>query len=286
VGFFGLKLIIFDNLPIFLVGNKIALGTRSEYTYYQPIILHKESNMNLVKALSYPFEDKQWASKIGLGVLISIIPILNFAWLGYVIEVMRRVMKGETLPMPGWDELGKKFMDGLMLFLSGLVYALPVILLIGIPLAIMMVPTIMAANNSSQDIVNALVTAGGVVALCLTCVFFLYGLALSVLFPAIYIEYARKSTFASCFNFKEIFSQIRKNTPAFFTAWGVYLGISIGASLAAGIIGGLIGWIPCLGQLIAVVVGLAAGIYALLVYAHLFGQYGAMEGAQTTPVSA
>ena len=51
--------------------------------------------MNLEKALTYPFDDKQWASKIGLGALISIIPILNFALLGYVIELMRRVIKGD-----------------------------------------------------------------------------------------------------------------------------------------------------------------------------------------------
>ena len=233
--------------------------------------------MNLEKAIKYPFEDKQWASKIGMGALISIVPILNFAWLGYIIELMRRVMKGDSLPMPGWDDLGKKFMDGLILFLAGLVYALPIILLIGVPLAMMVVPAILAGNNSSQSMANTLATAGGVVALCLTCVLALYGLALSVVFPAVYVQDAHKGTFASCFAFKDIFALIKKNAGTYFTAWGVYLGISIGASLAAGIIGGLLGWIPCLGQLIAVVVGLAAGIYAMLVYAHLFGQYGALD---------
>ncbi|MGA2488715.1 MAG: DUF4013 domain-containing protein [Anaerolineales bacterium] len=235
--------------------------------------------MNLNKAVTYMFEDKQWANKIGIGALISIVPILNFSWLGYQIEIMRRVTKGDSLPMPVWDDLGKKFMDGLMLFLAGLVYALPVIILIGVPLIIMTVPAVLSGNNSNQGIANALLTAGGMVALCLTCVLILYGLALSVVYPAIYVEYARKGSFASCFDFKHIFAQIRKNAGAFFTAWGVYLGISIGASLAAGIIGSLLGWIPCLGQLIALVVGVASALYTLLVYAHLFGQYGAMDGA-------
>jgi hypothetical protein len=233
--------------------------------------------MNIGKALSYPFEDKQWLSKIGLGVLISIVPILNFAWLGYIIELMRRVIKADPLPMPDWSDLGKKFMDGLMLFLASLVYALPAILLIGVPLAVMVVPAILAGNSSTQDLANILATAGSFVILCLMCILVLYALALSVVFPAIYIEYAHKGTFAACFQFKEIFAQIRKNAGTFFTAWGVYLGVSIAASLAAGIIGGLLGWIPCLGQLVALVVGFAAGIYTLLVYGHLFGQYGAME---------
>ena len=241
--------------------------------------------MNIQKALTYPFEDKQWTGKIGIGVLISIVPILNFAWLGYILELMRQVIKGNPLPMPDWNNLGKKFMDGLFLFLAGFVYALPVILLIGVPLAVMIVPAILAGNSNNQSIASAIATAGSMVAMCLTCVFLLYALALSVLFPAIYVEYATKGTFASCFNFKDIFVQIGKNTGVYFTAWGVYLGVAIGASLVGGIIGGLLGWIPCLGQLIAVVVGVASGIYALLVFAHLFGQYGAMD-AEDRPLAS
>jgi len=235
--------------------------------------------MNIGKAFSYPFEDKEWPTKAGLGVLITLVPILNFAAFGWVIEIMRRVGKGDPQPLPGWDDLGKKFMDGLILFLVGLIYALPIILLVGVPIAIMTIPAILAGNSNMQDTAKAIATAGGIVSLCLSCLFILYALGLSILFPAIYVEYAHKGTFASCFNFKEIFAQIGKNTGAFFTAWGVYLGTSIGASLAAGIVGGLLGWIPCLGQLVAVVVGLAAGVYILLVYAHLFGQYGATEAA-------
>jgi len=243
--------------------------------------------MNIGKALSYPNEDKQWASKIGIGVLISIVPILNFAWLGYIIELIRQVIKGNPLPMPDWNNLGKKFMDGLLLFLASLIYALPVILLIGVPLIIMIVPAILAGagDSSTQTIASAIATAGTLVAMCLTCVVLLYVLALSVLFPAIYVEYATKGTFASCFDFKNIFAQIRKNAGVYFTAWGVYLGVLIGASLVGGTIGSLLGWIPCLGQIIALVVGIASGIYVLLVFAHLFGQYGAMD-AEDRPLAS
>jgi Protein of unknown function (DUF4013) len=232
--------------------------------------------MNLEKAFKYPFEDKQWAGKIGMSALISIVPILNIAWLGYIIQIIRQVIKGDPLPLPGWDDLGKKFMDGLLLFLATLVYALPVILLIGVPLAII-VPASFAGSFSTQDMFTTILAAAGVVFLGLACVLVLYGLALSVAFPAIYVQYAHKGTFASCFAFKDIFALIKKNAGAYFTAWGVYLGISIGASLAAGIISGLLGWIPCLGQLIAFSAGIAASIYVQLVYAHLFGQFGAMN---------
>jgi hypothetical protein len=150
----------------------------------------------------------------------------------------------------------------------------------------MIVPAILAGNSNSQNIASAIATAGGLVAMCLTCLFILYGLALSVIFPAIYVEFAAKGTFASCFNFKNIFAQIRKNTGMYFTAWGVYLGVAISASLVGGIIGGLLGWIPCLGQLVAVAVSVASGMYALLVFAHLFGQYGAMDATEVPLASS
>jgi hypothetical protein len=232
--------------------------------------------MNIKKALSYMFEDKQLANKAGIGALVSIVPILNFAWTGYSIEVMRNVIKGEPLPLPGWENMGKKFMDGLILFLAGLIYALPVLLLVVLPLTIIAVSAAMA-SNSNGNVFNSIMAAGGVVLFCLVCVFILYALALSIAMPAIYLEYAKKGTFAACFDFKAILAQIKKNTGAFFTAWGVFLGISIGASLAAGIVSAVIGWIPVLGQLVAFVVSIAAGLYAQLVYSHHFGQYGTLE---------
>jgi len=238
--------------------------------------------MNISKAFTYPFEDKEWLTKVGLAVVITVVPILNFAAFGWVIEIMRRVGRSDPQPLPSWDDLGKKFMDGLMLFLAGLVYALPIIILVGVPLAILVIPAAIASSsNSSQDVMNAIATAGGVVGFCLSCFFILYALALSILFPAIYVEYAHKGTFASCFAFKDIFAQISRNAGAYFTAWGVYIGTSLGVGIVSGLVGALVGWIPCLGQVVAFVIGFAAGVYALLVYAHLFGQYGTTEAAPT-----
>jgi hypothetical protein len=241
--------------------------------------------MNLAKAFQYPFEDKEWPTKVGLGALITIVPILNFAILGYTLEIMRRVEKNDPQPLPGWDDLGKKLLDGLMLFLVGLVYALPVILLVGLPLAIMVIPAVLAANSGSQDLINTAATAGGFVELCLSCLFVIYGLGLSVIFPAIYIEYIHKGTFGACFNFKQIFAMIGKNAGAYFTAWGVYLGTSIGVGIVTGIVGTVLALIPCIGQLVVVVIGLASTIYVLLVFAHLFGQFGVAD-APIPPATA
>jgi hypothetical protein len=226
--------------------------------------------MDIRKAYTYPFEDREWPSKLGLGVLISIVPILNFAWTGYIVGIMRNVTKGESPVLPGWNDLGKKFMDGLMLWLARLVYSLPALLLICLPVSIMTVPAVLSSNKDMESIIGAIMAAGGMVVLCLSCLLILYALALSVVYPAIYVEFAREGTFASCFQFKKIFARIGKNAGAFFTAWGLYLATGIGSGIA----GGIVGVIPCLGQVLLPFVSLAAGVYTLLVYAHLFGQYG------------
>jgi len=51
--------------------------------------------MNIGKSFSFMFEDKQWVSKLGLGALITFIPILNFAWTGYMVGVIRNVMNND-----------------------------------------------------------------------------------------------------------------------------------------------------------------------------------------------
>jgi hypothetical protein len=81
--------------------------------------------MNIGKSFSFPFEDKQWISKLGLGAVITLVPILNFAWTGYIVQLTRNVMNNEQEPLPTWDDIGKKLTEGLILALAGLVYFLP-----------------------------------------------------------------------------------------------------------------------------------------------------------------
>ena len=85
--------------------------------------------MDIQKSFSYPFEDSQGLPKLGLGALISLVPILGLAWSGYMVGIIRNVMAGSNEPLPTWDDIGRKFTDGLILFAAGLIYALPLLLL-------------------------------------------------------------------------------------------------------------------------------------------------------------
>jgi hypothetical protein len=241
-----------------------------------------EEHMDIGKSFSYPFDDKQWVSKMGLGALISLVPILNFAMTGYMIQIVRNMLNDMQEPLPNWDDLGKKFMDGLMLVLAGLVYALPIIVLSCLPLSIMTIPAIIASGNSDfQDVSNAISGAGGVLLAAMSCLFVIYGLVLSVIFPAIYVNYAKEGTFASCFKLREVFNIIGKNAGAFFTAWGISLVAGLVVGLVAGIVGSILGLIPCIGWIASIIISLGVGVYMMMIYSHLFGQFGKQAFGQT-----
>lgn len=230
--------------------------------------------MDIEKSFSFPFEDQQWTSKLGLGTVISMIPILNFAWTGYLVGLMRNVMNDVAQPLPTWDDLGKNFMDGLILLAAGLIYALPMLLLLCLPMGIMAFSGVLAGESSMEDIANSIAATGGALFLCLMCVFILYFLALSVIYPAILVLFAREGTFASCFKLRAAFDLISRNTGTFFTAWAVSLALSLGVSLVMGTVVTILNFIPCIGQIIGMVLYMASIVYSSAVYGHLFGQFG------------
>ena len=166
--------------------------------------------MDIERSFTFPFEDREWPSKLGLGAIISMVPILNFAWSGYLVGILRNVMKNDPQPLPTWDDLGSKFSEGLILFGAGLVYALPILIALCLPLGISAASGLLSGNSNMQDIGQTLTGAGGVLFFCMLGVLLLYGLVLSILYPAILVLFAREGTFASCFKLREAFELISK----------------------------------------------------------------------------
>jgi uncharacterized protein DUF4013 len=241
--------------------------------------------MDAEKSFSYPFEDRDWVSKLGLGALISLIPVLNFAWSGYLVDIIRNVMDNATEPLPTWDDLDQKFKEGLILFGAGLIYASPILIALCLPLGLTASAGLLSGNSEMQDIGRRITEAGGILFFGLLCVSILYGLVLSILYPAILVMFARAGTFASCFKLREAFDMISKNAVPFFTAWGLSFVVSLGVGLIIGFVNMVVGFVPCIGWIIGMVLSLGSGVYITAVYAHLFGQFGkaVFENKQLTP---
>jgi len=242
--------------------------------------------MNIEKSFRFPFEDKQWLSKLGLGALITIVPILNFAWSGYLVDIIRNVMNNDAEPLPNWDDLGKQLSEGLILFAASLVYASPILILMCLPLSMMAFSGLISGNSNMEDVARVITGAGSVLFSGLLCIFVLYALALSVIYPAILVMFSREGTFASCFKLQEAFDLISRNAGPFFTAWGLSLVGGLVVSLAIGIVNFTVGLIPCIGWIASLALSLGSGVYIAAVYAHLFGQFGVIVfgNPQLTPV--
>ncbi len=212
--------------------------------------------MDLQKAFTYVFEDEDWFAKTGLGAVISIVPILSLALTGYVIDTIRRVTKGETRPLQEWDDFGKKMLDGLMLFLVHLVYSLPILLSLCLIMGLGFVPLIVSSSSGDSDVITTTGIAGLIGLICLGGLFFLYSLALSILRPAIDLQYARYGTFAACFKLREMVAMIRNHAGPYFTIWAIVLGIGLAAGTVAGFLGFFLFWLPFGPTIIGALIGL------------------------------
>jgi len=125
--------------------------------------------MDFGLAFSYPFQDKDWIQKILLTGVISLIPIVGqIAVLGWLIEITARVIRGESDPMPKWEDFGGLFMSGLKAFALGFIFGLP-LMIIAFPAAIID----MLVDSESAAVVFSLLLA------CLSCLSIIYGLALA-----------------------------------------------------------------------------------------------------------
>ncbi len=225
--------------------------------------------MNVGKSIGYVFEDKQWTSKLLIGMLVSLVPIVNFALFGWLIDIMRNVSQRVAEPLPDWSNFGDKFVKGAILFVASLIYSLPMLLLM-CPLFFLPFTRGDFSHESQQTFANLFV--GSTVAL--SCVLALYGLLLSFLLPAICLNFARKGTFGACFEFGEIWRIMSRNLGDYIVAWLIIIVVSIGVSFVISIVAGVLAFIPCCGWILAWVLLGMTGVYITAVFGHLFGQIG------------
>lgn len=233
--------------------------------------------MDIGKSITFITDDQEWLSKLALGAVIASVPILNFAWVGYLTDVMRNVSEHNELPLPDWSNLGDQFVKGLKLVLAALVYSLPGLLLLFIPVAAIFGGILLQGENM-QDAFNAAfgtALAGGtiVIACCLT----LYFILLALVFPAIQLHFSQEGTFGSCFRFREILNRIFSNSGNYFLALLIAFAAAIVIGIVASFAGLLVVLIPCIGWIIILVINAAANVWGGLIYAHLFGQVGSKD---------
>lgn len=204
--------------------------------------------MDYGKSFGFVFEDENWISKFLVGVVVTLVPIVNFASYGYMIQLLKNVRDGVERPLPEWDDFGKYFMDGLKSLIGFMAYFIPVFLI-----NLMMIPVAVMADSGGigQDAV-------AVVMLGLGCLMFLFILVPMFLYPALYIQYAKNDQIGDMFKLSDIWEIIRSDM-------GSYIIVLL-------LIYFVLALIASLGVIICLVGVVLTAWWVQLISAHLMGQ--------------
>ncbi|KPL23923.1 MAG: hypothetical protein AMJ93_03585 [Anaerolineae bacterium SM23_84] len=212
--------------------------------------------MDYAKAFTFVFDDEDWVKKVLTGGIVAMIPIVNLIVVGYGLTVLRNVAEGREKALPEWEDFGDYFVQGLMSFLGGLIWAVPIILLL------MLMGLISWVTGYEGDPYGV----AGPVWLCmsgLSCLSGLYGLFLAAFIPAATTKYAVSRDFAAFFRVAEIFKYITSN---------------LGPYIIALLLGTVAGFIASFGLILCLVGVVFTGFWASLVCNYLLGQvYAAGE---------
>jgi len=219
--------------------------------------------MNIGAALRFTTEDKKWIEKIAIAAVLIFTVIGWLAVVGWMLEILRRVVRGEAELLPPWTNLGKYFVDGLKVCVIGFIWTLPIIVLSACLSGLTGVLSGLQGDNSGGGF-------GVFLNICLAFITLPYALVVSFLVPPMLGIYAMQGKFAEAVNPVKAWRLARANLNGFLTAWLV--------SGIVGVAGSLIGTILC-------VIGIyPLGAYASAVGAHLYGQ-AYREGMASLPAA-
>ncbi len=203
--------------------------------------------MDFSLSFSFPFQDEGWVKKIVLTAVISLIPIIGqLALIGWLVELTRRVIRGDDEPLPDWADFGGILVLGLKMFAIGFVYA--------IPLMFMTIPMAIFDALVDSDSAVALYT---IVTLCFSCFALIYGLALAFFIPAAVGELAATDNLGAAINPTNIIAHVRAAPSAYLLA---FLG-----TIVAGFLSGF-------GIILCFVGVILMPVYASGIQGHLYGQ--------------
>jgi Protein of unknown function (DUF4013) len=206
--------------------------------------------MDFGKAFTYAFDDADWVKKLGIAGLLMIIPIIGWlAVAGWGVEVARRVIQHDPKPLPDWGNFGDYLMKGVMVWVIGFVYALPLLLVNGCSQGL-----ILALQNNND---NTLATGIAALSICISCVTFIYSILMWFVIPAAFGKYAATGQLGSAFRLGEVFGMVRAAPSAYL--------IALLGSIVAGFIGAL-------GLIVCLIGALFTYAYSMIVQAHLWGQ--------------
>ncbi|MBN2388773.1 MAG: DUF4013 domain-containing protein [Anaerolineales bacterium] len=128
------------------------------------------------RPFTFPFQDRDWPRKILIASLLVMTIVGITPVMGWTLEVVRRLLRGEEAGLPAWKDFGPLWRAGFRYWLVNLAWLLPLITAILLPV----LPLLLAGRIPDEQV---LIGFGAL----LCCAFFfllLYSTAYLFLLPA------------------------------------------------------------------------------------------------------
>ncbi len=154
------------------------------------------TSLDLLRAFSYPFDDRRWVEKLLVLLIITavallltplVIGLLGWAALfGYQVAIVRGWRAGRPTPLPTWDNFGRLINDG--------IYPLAALLLYQIPNLIVFSTVLLIYQNADAGVLTG--TLLFLLLCCLAPFLLVYNLLLLPLFALALARHAEQPGFA------------------------------------------------------------------------------------------
>ena len=154
--------------------------------------------MSFGNALHRPFTD--W-KKLGIGALVTLVPILNFATFGYAL----RCANTKKDDLPDWSEFGELWVSGIVALIISLIYAIPYMIIMFATVGTAM----MSAFSGSGSMMFGTLGGGMLITV-------LVGLLTFYIAPVAVLR-ANREGFGAAFHFGDVFRNAFTGT--YFMAW-------------------------------------------------------------------
>lgn len=213
--------------------------------------------------LTYMFKEPDWLTKLLVGGLLAMIPVVNFVTAGYGLQVINNLRGDKTPTLPKWGErFGDMWVDGLKLFVIGLIYSIPVWLIslvTGLPAAFLANAT--DDPNGFSVLAGGAACLGGLLSLIVGALILFWGLGAITNFAV------NDGEFGAAFQFGKIWSIVKGNVGKMAMA----VVAAVVASFLVGLLSSVLLFIPCLGWVAAWVIAFVSSFYILLVISYNCG---------------
>lgn len=181
-----------------------------------------------MKPFAFVFEDARWLNKVLIGGLFQLLAFMLVGipfLLGYLARMIRNVVAGDPVPLPEWDDLGDKFTEGLRLLGVGLVYVLPLFVLIGL----CVIPAVIVGGLSHH--MDSDFDPAGCMVAGMWCLIFPISLAYMFWMPAALLHAVVDESFGAAFDFGRIRRFIANNIGNYLLSIVILFVARVAASL-------------------------------------------------------